>query len=98
MATARFLSVLIKPDSSHTKDELKAAMDQALDWFRLTDTYYVAYSTASLDQWKSRLGHLVKPGGFMLIAPLDLSDPKGYVTKAFWEWLEKIPEKHSKKA
>lgn len=98
MAKARFLSVLIKVDPSHTKEELKAAMDQSLDWFRLTDGYYVAYSTASLDTWKSRLGTLVQPGGFFLVAPLDMSDPKGYVAKSFWDWLKEMPVKHSKKA
>ncbi|WP_434715533.1 hypothetical protein [Paraburkholderia sp. A3RO-2L] len=91
---ARFLSVLIKPDPSHTTNEVEEAMNKSLDWFRLDDNYYVAYSTGSLDQWRSRLLPLAEPGGHFLVAPIDMTQKKGWVTKAFWDWAKKMPEKH----
>lgn len=98
MAKARFLSILVSVDSEHTASELKEAMNKSLDWFRLANNYYIAYSTASLDQWKSRLAPLVKPGGYFLVAPLDLSEKRGYVTQAFWDWMKEMPTKHANKA
>src|ERR1700731_2297394 len=97
MAKARFLSVLVSVDSEHSATELKEAMNKSLDWFRLANNYYVAYSTASLAQWKARLGPLVKPGGYLFIAPLDLTEKRGFVTKAFWDWLRDTPAKHANK-
>jgi len=97
MAKARFLSVFVSVDPNHTAAELKEAMNKSLDWFRLADNYYIAYSTASLDQWKSRLTPLVKPGGYYLVAPLDLSERRGYLTSAFWDWVKELPTKHASK-
>ena len=90
----RFLSVLVSIDPERSETELTEVMDKSLDWFRLADNYYVAYSSASTDQWRSRLAPLTKPGGYYLVAPLDLSEKRGYVTKAFWEWMESMPTKH----
>lgn len=98
MANARFLSILVQLDPSHDADALKAAMDKSLDWFRLADNYYVAYSTGTLDQWKNRLAPLARPGGYYLVAPLDLSQYKGFVRKDFWEWVKEMPTKHAGKA
>ncbi|CAG9193951.1 hypothetical protein BCAR13_110069 [Paraburkholderia caribensis] len=97
MPKARFLSVLVKLDPAQDHDKLTDAMNKSLDWFRLADNYYVAYSTGTLDQWKSRLAPLVKPNGYMFVAPLDMSEHKGYATKAFWDWVKQMPEKHSSK-
>jgi len=98
MPKARFLSILVSVDSTHTTDELEKALNKSLDWFRLANNYYVAYSTASMEQWKSRLTPLVKPSGYYLVAPLDLSDYRGFVTKAFWDWMKEAPTKHAAKS
>ncbi|MCA8229890.1 hypothetical protein [Burkholderia vietnamiensis] len=97
MPKARFLSVLVEVDSSHTDEELKAAMNKSLDWFRLADNYYVAYSTATLDQWRERLLPLAKPDGYFFVADLDMSQYKGFVTKSFWSWVKEMPTKHKPK-
>ncbi|AIO75261.1 MULTISPECIES: hypothetical protein [Burkholderia] len=97
MPAARFLSILISADASQPTTAVKEAMDKSLDWFRLADNYYVAYSTASLNQWKSRLAPIAKPNGFYFVAPLSMEDKVGYVTRAFWDWVDEMPEKHKKK-
>lgn len=98
MPKARFLSVLVSVGSKHTAEELEKAMDKSLDWFRLSNNYYVAYSTGTLDQWKTRLAALMEDGGYYLVAPLDMSERRGYATKAFWEWVKNMPIKHADKS
>jgi hypothetical protein len=38
------------------------------------------------------------PGGYYLVALLDLNERRGYLTTAFWDWVKELPTKHASKS
>lgn len=86
---ARFLHVYVIVQDGKTVEELESKLNIALDWFRYNRGVYVLYTTTAAETWKERLIDLVKPDGALFIAPLDMTEFKGWMTKDFWEWIRK---------
>jgi hypothetical protein len=86
---ADFYHIYIRPNLWTPQEEVEKVMSLAIDWFRYTPDVYVVYSTASIDQWYGRLELLVKPWGFIFVCRLDVTKANGWMSKEFWEWLDK---------
>lgn len=84
-----FYHIFIEPKEGVSHDDVKKKMDLAVDWFRCTNNVWVVYTTSDEDKWMERLLPLVNPKGSLFICRLDLQRRNGFMTKKFWEWIEK---------
>lgn len=86
---AEFYVVHIKRSSVASYDDVKKAMDKAVDWYRISDSLWVIYTTNDADTWYARLSPLVKESGELFICALDISDRQGWMSKAFWKFVRR---------
>ena len=84
---ADFLHIYISPKAGVTQEQVEQKLNLALDWYRYVPGVYLVYTTSSVDKWKARLIDLVKRGGRLFIAKLDITQRQGWMNKDFWEWL-----------
>jgi len=89
MSTAAFYIVHINLSKKSSEEDLKKRMNKALDWFRISENTWVLYTTSDATKWYSRLSPLVKTDGHVFVCRLDNSDRKGWMDKAFWQWMRK---------
>jgi hypothetical protein len=85
---ADLLHIYIKPNPAVTTAQVEEKLNLALDWFKYRDHGYLVYTSKSLDVWKDRFRDLIRPGGCILILPIDLHNYKGFMPKAIWPWLK----------
>jgi hypothetical protein len=93
MATARLLSLYIRPNPPSTKQEIEDKLDKALDWFRIDVGFYILYTTTEAKIWKERLKPLVEPNGSLLIWLLVPDGYSGWMKRRLWDW---VKEKRAK--
>lgn len=86
---AEFLHIYITQKAGVTRDEVEKKLGLALDWFRYDNKVYVVYTTSDVDKWQERLIDLVKPSGHLFICRLDIKVRQRWMTKQFWNWLQK---------
>ena len=89
MANTTFYHIYIKPKEGVTKEKVEEKMNLAVDWYRYTNTDYIVYSTSDVNKWQGRLLELVNPDGLMFICELNIKIYNGWMTKDFWEWIQK---------
>jgi len=61
----------------------------ARDWYRISETLWVIYTTSNQEKWMERLAPLVKPSGNVFICEANPTIRQGIMPKAFWDWLRK---------
>lgn len=88
MATT-YLNVYIKPNEDVTTSQIEKKIDLAIDWFRYDKSCYVLYTSSLPDKWFKRLEEFVKPDGKLFICELEINNRQGWMTKEFWNWLNK---------
>jgi len=86
---AEFLHIYITQKAGVTRDEVEKKLSLALDWFRYDNKVYVVYTTSDVDKWQERLIDFIKPSGHLFICRLDIKARQGWMTKTFWNWLQK---------
>jgi len=86
---ADFYLAVVEPKKEITPDQVKTKMDLAIDWFRITPNIWILYSSSDTDKWYARLKPLTYPEGSVFICRLDVKEHNGWMTKMFWEWLNK---------
>jgi hypothetical protein len=86
---ASFYHIHIQRREDVTFDQVKEAMNIAVDWYRYNEREWILYTTSDAKTWYSRLQPLVEPGGEILIVKLDVSDYWGTMPKGLWTWLSK---------
>ena len=84
-----FYVVHIRRLSTVSLEQVKEKMDKAVDWYRLGESLWIVYSTADIEMLYARYSSLVKEDGSLLIIKLDVEVRHGWMTKDFWEWLDK---------
>lgn len=94
MARAGFYLIFIDRNLDASKDQVQAAMNSALDWYRITSKVWVVYTTSDAEKWYGRLERLVKQGGNVFICKLDIKDRQGWMSKEFWRWLRETEDKY----
>ena len=87
--TARFLNIYLNQKPGITLSDIETEMNNALDWFRYDSKCWVIYSNSSIDTWIVRLKKLVEPNGRLFICKLDINDKNGWMTREFWDWINK---------
>ncbi len=86
---ASFLHIYIIPKTGVTREQIQEKLNKAVDWFRYYSNVYIVYTTSDVDTWMKRLKELVEPDGSLFICKLDPKTRNGWMTKEFWNWLEK---------
>lgn len=89
---AHFLHIFIKPKEDLTRSDVEAVLNRAKDWFRYGPGIYIVYTKLDVAKWKERLIDLVKPGGSLFVAKLEIQERKGFMTDRFWRWIQSKPE------
>lgn len=89
MASGTYYMVHIERLPSVTFDEVKGRMDKALDWFRLSESLWIVYSTVDVEKLYARLNPLAISEGTLLLVKLDMSVRQGWMEQTFWDWLDK---------
>ncbi len=84
-----FLHIYIYPKKGVTREQVETKLNLAVDWFRYYANNYVVYTTSDVAKWQARLVDFVKPDGSLFICRLDSTKSQGWMTKDFWEWLQK---------
>jgi hypothetical protein len=86
---AAFYQIYISRKSDVTAEDVEKKINLAVDWIRLSPSFWIVYTTSDADKWQARLRPFVEPGGRLFICKLDLSDRQGWAPQKFWEWLKK---------
>jgi hypothetical protein len=89
MATAEFYMIYIERKSDVTYDQVEEKMNLSLDWYRIRENLWIAYSTSDEDKWYSRLSSLVKDSGSLFICKLNVEVRQGWMVENFWSWLRR---------
>ena len=87
--TAQFFVIYITRLPTATLEEVKTQMDHALDWYRISESLWIVYTTSDPEKWFARLSPLVKEAGRVFICKLDTSVRQGWMNKDFWSWLRR---------
>lgn len=88
-ATPEFYCIHITRNGSATFDEIKQKMDSAVDWYRVSESFWIVYTTSDTEKWFARLAPFVKPSGSLFICKLDVSTKQGWMNADFWSWLRR---------
>lgn len=86
---ASFLHIYITPKNGVTREQVEEKLNKAVDWFRYYANVYIVYTTSDVDTWMKRLKEIVEPDGSLFICKLDLKSRNGWMTKDFWDWVQK---------
>jgi hypothetical protein len=89
MASGMFYVVYIDRDPNVSLEMVTAAMDKAVDWYRINESLWIVYTTSDADKWNSRLRPLTKESGNFFICKLDTANRQGWMSKGFWKWLRR---------
>lgn len=89
MSTANFYVVHISSSITASDDDVKKIMNNALDWYQVSENFWVLYSTSDAKKWYARLKPVINEDGRVFICALDTSDRAGWMGRAFWDWLRK---------
>jgi hypothetical protein len=84
-----FYVVHLSASVTATEDDVKTIMNKALDWYQVSENFWVLYSTSHAKLWRQRLKPVVKEDGRVFICALDHKNRAGWMGKQFWEWLRK---------
>jgi hypothetical protein len=84
-----FYSIFIKPNPGVSSENIKTAMDLALDWYRVSETTWIVFSSSDADKLYARLKKYVGPKGRVLVLKVDHTDRNGFMPKDFWAWVNK---------
>ena len=87
-----FYCVYIKPKEGISFANVQSKIDKALDWFKISNEYWIVYSSSSIDKWMLRLQKLVEPNGSLFVCKLDTAMKNGWMTTEFWDWMNKDRE------
>ena len=90
---AQFMHLFVDPKKGVTREQIEEELNLAIDWYRYYAKCYVLYTTSDQNQWYNRLESLVRPDGSLFIAPLDVTRRHGWMSKDFWEWIDKAKDK-----
>ncbi|MDF3980453.1 hypothetical protein P3W23_00365 [Luteibacter sp. PPL554] len=88
----QFYAVYIKPSPDASADTIKEAMNKSLDWYRVSENFWIVYTARNAEVLYKRLKPSVKDPGRVFISRLDLTDRQGWMAKGFWTWLKKERE------
>jgi len=86
---ARFYQVYINPREEITREQIQKKLDIAIDWFRYDSKNWVVFTSSDEDKWFERLKSFVQNGGNLFICKLDISTRQGWMSKDFWDWIDK---------
>lgn len=89
MSKAKFYVVHISSSAQASDDDVKKIMNKALDWYRVSENFWVLYSTSDAKKWNVRFKPVVNEDGRVFVCALDTSDRAGWMGKSFWEWFRK---------
>lgn len=89
MAKYRFVQVYGSWKAGVTSEQVEEKLNLALDWYRYGKGLYLVFTSASLNKWQDRLTPFVEPEGDLFICIADVSEIGGWMSKEFWEWIEK---------
>lgn len=79
-----------KSPTSGEIDEIQEVLNKARDWYRYAPNCWLIYTSQPPAVWKNRLREVpCMAEVLMLIAPIDLSERSGWLTKDTWDWIKK---------
>jgi len=88
--TKRFLHISFQfADGDPKIDKLKPTFDHAIDWFKYTSTCWIVWTSSSAEKWYERLRPHIKDEDSMFIIGINHGEHQGWMSKSFWEWLNK---------
>jgi hypothetical protein len=86
MAKADFYMVYVSLKSDIGHKALEEKMNLSVDWYRMSDSLWILYTTSDQEKWYSRLKPLCN---YVFVCRLDTSQRQGWMKKAFWRWLRR---------
>ena len=86
---ADFYVIFIETKKGTEAAEVRAKMDLALDWFRITPNLWIVHTSSDVDKWQIRLKPLVQPDGALFISRLNIEESNGWMIDDFWVWINK---------
>lgn len=89
MASGNFYSVYIERTNGVSFEKVKETMNLSRSWYRLSEHYWILYTTSNSEKWYARLSPLVKDRGSLFICKLDMSENQGWIDKSLWDWIRK---------
>ena len=84
-----FYYIFIEPKANISYEKIKKEMDKALDWFQISKSNWIVYSSSDIERWMQRLINYAQSDGSLFITKLDLNGNNGWMSLDFWEWLNK---------
>jgi hypothetical protein len=88
--TTRFFHISFRfADGNPKIAELVPAFNKGLDWIRYAPNCWVVWSNSSSEVWYERLRPLISEADSMFIAAIDSEERQGWMSKSFWDWLNK---------
>ena len=72
------------------REEIELILNKAKDWYRYAPNCWLIYTKQTPKVWNERLRELPWMSELLiLIAPIDLSDRAGWLTKDTWNWIKR---------
>ena len=72
--------------------KVQKVLDAAHSWHRVTGTLWVICTNESSSVWTDRLTPFTRPSGSLFIGKLDPTDRQGWMSTAFWKWMNEHAE------
>jgi len=91
MPRGEYYIVYIQTNPDVSAERLTAAMNLAIDWFRIDQSIWILFTTADKVILNARFEKLVKPHGALFICKLDIKTRNGFIDKRLWEWIKSRP-------
>jgi hypothetical protein len=89
----RFLIVNFIWSAAPKVEELKPIFNTALDWYRLSSTVWIVWTSSNPETWFEALKPHTVDEDSIFIAELNLSEVQenyfGWQSKGFWDWIDK---------
>lgn len=70
-------------------EQLKTALDKALDWVTYAPNCFIVYTSSDVDRWFQRLRKVVHENDSILIMEVVLENRAGWLPKDVWAWMHK---------
>ena len=84
---AQFYAMYLHRNNDVSNDVIEDKLDGLLSWYRVTDRFWILYTTKNAEKLYARMRPLIFESGSLFICKLDVSDRQGWMNKSFWNWL-----------
>ncbi|MHB8383402.1 MAG: hypothetical protein ACYDC3_13825 [Candidatus Binataceae bacterium] len=82
----RYLHISMQLQGDVDTENLKTQLNKAIDWIHYMPNCWIVLTTSDPMRWYERLASLLGDSDFVLIAPIDMEEARGWLPNWVIEW------------